>query len=48
MMIGFALLFAGYALVFWGYHHFPGQVRYGLFEVMGFKGIAAGKPVQIS
>lgn len=46
MAIGLAMVMVGYALVFWGYHHFVGN-RFGLLEVLGFRGTKAGPKVQI-
>jgi hypothetical protein len=42
----------GYALIYWGWHHMPGQPRYSLWYLLGFgslfgKQVTPGTPVQL-
>lgn len=46
MILGFAILVFGYALFYWGYHHFT-PTRYGLWTLLGFHSMPTGTPIQI-
>lgn len=52
MIFGLATIALGYALFYWGLHHFPGQQRYSLWDLLGFgtlfKNVSmpSGQPVQ--
>lgn len=47
-MIAIGLGFFGYALFYWGLHHFPGFHRYSLFTLLGLGNVlpSNGTPVQ--
>jgi hypothetical protein len=52
MTAGIVLFVIGYALVYWGWHHFPGQKRFSLWYLLGFGSlfgstIPAGEPIQL-
>lgn len=49
---GIIIFVVGYALIYWGWHHMPGQKRYSLWYLLGFgslfgHGITPGQPVQL-
>lgn len=46
MIFGIAIMVFGYALFYWGYHHF-GNTRYSLWQLLGFSNMPTGKPVGI-
>jgi hypothetical protein len=55
MIFGLTALVFGYALFYWGYHHFPGQQRYSLWSLLGFgnlfgasSAMPAGQPIQFN
>lgn len=45
-MIAIGTLFFGYALFYWGLHHFPAMPRYSLWTLLGLGNIKPGKPIQ--
>jgi hypothetical protein len=47
-MFGIGLAFFGYALFYWGLHHFPGFQRYSLFTLLGLGNLipSSGAPIQ--
>jgi len=47
-MLGIAVGFVGYALFYWGLHHFPGFQRYSLFTLLGLGNLipSNGAPIQ--
>jgi hypothetical protein len=47
-MIAIGTLFFGYALFYWGLHHFPAFQRYSLWTLLGIGGVinAANQPLQ--
>jgi hypothetical protein len=48
-MFGIGLAFFGYALFYWGLHHFPGFQRYSLFTLLGIGNLipSTGAPLQL-
>jgi len=36
MMLGMGMIAIGYALLYWGWSHFPGQTRQSLWQLLGF------------
>lgn len=49
-MFAIGLLFFGYALFYWGYHHFPAMQRYSLFTLLGIGNLmpSNGTPLQLN
>lgn len=49
MIFGFGLMFLGYALFYWGLHHFPqyANERYSFWCLLGIGG-AKSVPIQIN
>lgn len=48
MVFAFAAFVFGYALFYWGYHHFDNP-RYSLWELLGFgKLMPAGQPLRLT
>lgn len=48
-MIAIGLLFFGYALFYWGLHHWPGFQRYSLFTLLGIGNLipSSGSAIQL-
>jgi hypothetical protein len=48
MIFGFAILLFGYALFYWGWHHFTPNKRYSLWDLLGLKSLDSipGPPAQ--
>lgn len=48
-MFGIGLLFFGYALFYWGLHHYPGFQRYSLATLLGIGNLlpSTGASIQI-
>lgn len=43
-MVPIILLSVGYAVFYWGLHHFPGYHRYSLFVLLGLDGAFKNSP----
>lgn len=49
MILGFGLFAVGYAVFYWGIHHFPGQPHYSLVVLLGLnKYMEALSPIQLT
>lgn len=44
-MVPIIMLAGGYALFYWGLHHFPGYHRYSLFTLLGLNGAFKNSPM---
>jgi hypothetical protein len=46
-MFGIALGFVGYALFYWGLHHFPAFHRYSLYTLLGLGNLLPSNGTQL-